>query len=105
MVYIIILVPHLNQNHMAFTMGTSDCFVSMILERMDILWMFSEACACKKYFKIQSTGGSTCSWFLKTSGDSYPCPVTITGGASGGGFTSTCSIPDTCCAILFKINR
>ena len=63
---------------------------------MDIIWVFTETCACKKHFKIQSTRGTTYSWFLTTGGDPDPCPVTTIGGASGSKFPSICIISAPC---------
>ena len=72
---------------------------------MDIIWVFTETCACKKHFKIQSTRGTTYSWFLTTGGDPDPCPTTTTGGSFGGGFTSNFSSTYPCATMLCKINR
>ena len=102
MVYIIRLIPHLNQNHTNFTIGTLDSLVEMMPESLDILWVFVKTCSYKKYFKIQSSGGAPYSQFLTTFGDPALFPTTTTDGTYSGGFQSTCNITDTFIFMLCK---
>ena len=66
------------------------------------LWLFTETCEYKKYFKLQSTSGATFIWFLTTSGSTATCYGTTAGGPSGGVFMSTFSISVTCAPMLCK---
>ena len=89
---------------MNFTIGTLEYLVAILPKWLDTLWVLAETFASKKYFKLKSTGGANYSWFLNTSGAPAPCPATTTGGSSGGGFPSTCSILAPYAAMFCKIN-